>query len=793
MDGLSELRKYMSSHVAGKNVDGVLYAFGKAYEILQQTSVAVTDQLTISTATGKYLDLRLGDKGVVRPADLGMSDFSFRQLGITITATKQVREVLHEVMEVFYGADAVRGFTVAGNPEPYNLEDCDLTLRFEDGADKVVVFREEQFGNIQQATAQETVNALNAYLRELGINTFASIATNFDTGEKFVKIYGAAKGPYSLVQVFGGKAQVQFEFPTIRDTVLPSNTTVWQITKNGETNIRFRWDSGPEPKLEDIFIGDRALIYGAPFLNADSDLVGTFTVTNVRPTQGIPSFDTGWFEIEAQVPDLRNSTPNVAPPPNTLSDTYSYTINQVVNDDVKFYLARKNVPYAQTRYALAFEPAPALLRVYLPATTNIIERQLVGGAHLHFLYQSTEFNGAHGHATDAALQIEIMNDYTVRYVQNKSDNEGQGGIMTYGITTKDVERVYRESGYTYIITTEPHDLVGYNQWLPTDDYLVDDEKIYFGRAWRATDNSGPSYGGPRVPMTASLFWQDIGAGVNLTDTVIDLTVEDVQSDPDEGFNGPYTWDTQGTYTLASVVGVTRDVIHEGEQKSLLSVNGAFPDQESYVLFDLNKDTQEGPVKYLVSQQQVSDTIVNIQSISRIGTLVTVITETPHNALVGSLVVISGTINFNGSYLITEIPDSNVYNFQTLALGDVVESVGTSTTVIDSDVSILTIDPSYRFMFRHDLESSVSLLSANVTYTPSIDGKDFSFYATGTADARIFCQEIIQKIVALGINLEIVIIYPDDAGLGNAGEGTDLAQVPPISEAATFVWASSRSG
>ena len=50
--------------------------------------------------------------------------------------------------------------------------------------------------------------------------------------------------------------------------------------------------------------------------------------------------------------------------------------------------------------------------------------------------------------------------------------------------------------------------------------------------------------------------------------------------------------------------------------------------------------------------------------------------------------------------------------------------------------------------------------------------------------------LIRKIIACGIKLEVIVIYPSDLGLGNEGDGTSAYQAAPISEAATYVWASS---
>ena len=69
-------------------------------------------------------------------------------------------------------------------------------------------------------------------------------------------------------------------------------------------------------------------------------------------------------------------TYNISYLDNTPGNTYSYTVNQVVYDDLKFFLAQKNTPYSRKRYALAFEPSANLLKIYLPATTTILERDL---------------------------------------------------------------------------------------------------------------------------------------------------------------------------------------------------------------------------------------------------------------------------------------------------------------------------------------------------------------------------------------------------------------------------------
>jgi hypothetical protein len=794
MDNTKLFRQYLSNYIDGPNINAILYAFGEAYNILEQNGVAVTDQLTISTASERYLDRLLSDLAITRPPELGISDYYFRKIGINITASKQITSSLHSILEIFYGPDFVRGSTICTKSEPYDLSgNPDLSLIFEDGEVRTLVFYSANFSNVFQATAQEVANVINVWIKNQNLNAYATVETDFDTGLKYVKLYGGAKGPYSLIQVWGGRAQSILEFPTMRDTKLaPLNTTTWQITKNNETTIRVRWDGGPKPSLDKVLIDDRVLIYGTPFQNANSELIGSFTITNVSPPQSIPNADSGWFEFKAVLQDLKNSTPNAYPPPNSPGNIYSYTVNQTVYDDLKFFLARKNTPYSTKRYALAFEPAANLLKIYLPATTTILERDLIGASHLHMLYNYSDFDGTFGDLLDDNKKIEILNTYSIRYYQGRADNSATGGTVTLpGPTVLNISEIYRENGYVTIITETPHGLIGENEWQNGIDYTAGTIKVYNNFNWLALQNSGPSYGGSKQPDANSLFWQQQEPTKNYTTSTIIVNATGlIVDDPVNSFLGPYTFDSQSNYTLASGTGFIRSKINAGEIKTNILVTGGFSQPEGYLMFDLNENSQEGPVKYLYSQQQKSNIITNIVNISRITNKVTVTTNAPHNAVPGSQVVISGTTTFNGVWTVTNVPSSNVYDFVHTSSGSAIETSGVSTTLIEENTYLLTLESGYQFKETHNILSDLDIVSNPQAYVPNIDGSDYCAYLTGSADARIYCETLLRRIIAAGIKLEVIVIYPSDLGLGNEGDGTSQYQAAPISEAATYVWASS---
>lgn len=735
MDKKAFLRQFISPFIQGPNFDAILGSLADEVQKQEDLSIAVTDQLTISTSSGIYLDKNMSAIGITRPAELGMEDLAFKQMGIQVNAQKQITESIHAILSTFYGDDTTRAYTTSSIAGPYELADGDdLVFGLEDGKVLTLIISSSEVQNIQQTTAAELANIITRFIRENGYNGYAQVFTNSDTGLEYVQIFGGAKGPYSFVQILGGKIQNQLEFPQIRNTFLPSNTTVWEITRNIGATYRFRWVSGPKPLVDQIYIGDKAMIYGPQFESIGIN--GTFEVTQTRPASAAPAPNAGFFEIEMNdFTELKSSTPDEYPPTNTINAIYSFTVTQNVFDDLKFFLPKKNTPYSQLRYALAWEPSSKLLKVYMPATTKTVKRQLIGSGHLHLLYGKGEFNGSWGSATQQDEKIEILNDRSIRYRQNGADAIGYGGTLN----STPIEYVYRENGYTTVICSTPHGLTG------TAD------------AWnRIISNSVVS--------------------VNVTNMLED--------DPANYFYGPYIIDPTASYTLTNITGKTRQKIIAGEIKINTVIDGAMPSEGGYIIFDLNKDTQE-VVKYLSCQGISSLSATSITSISQVGTIVTVNTSSPHGVVVGQKVSITDTISFNGSWIVKSTPNLNIYTFEKTPSATIYESAGTSTPLSDNAVSTLTLDPSYSFKYTHEALSDITFLSDTKAYEPSQDGSDYGLYLTGTADGRIFAEQLIRSIVAAGINLQIIIVYPSDIDLGNMS-GSASESNPPVSEKVS-VW------
>ena len=741
-DKYEKFRQFIASFLTGPNADAMIRTLADDAERLENLSRAVTDQLTISTASSIYLDKRLSDKGVTRPPELGMSDLAFRNMGIQITAAKQIPELIHVILETFYGEQAVRANVTNTVPGPYNLEDgMDLQFTLEDGITRTVTFLNTDFNNINQATAGEIASVITRFIRIQNLNAFAQVTIDPNTGEEYVRLFGGAKGPYSSVSVTGGEANTILQFPNIRGTELDVNDTAWEITRTVGSTLRFRWVGNSKPALDLVFPGDTVMIYGQNFESLE--LAGTFLVSNLRPPGVGPSLDAGWFEIEApEFTGLKPVQPGFAPPPDNPPDfIYSYTIIQSSWYELMFANPELATPNRQIRYALAWEPRDDLLKIYMPATTQIVSRGLLGSSRLHMLYDAENLNGSFGSVSDELQAVQVVSDKIIRYKQNGFDNKAVGGTLSWGGNNIPIETVHREQFITTVHCLEPHGL----------------------------------------PVTIDSY------GRSVTFETVSVTIDRTAiDDPVNKFPTPYMVDPEASYAIRSEFVTTRSKVFAGSTLSTIEVDGTLPNEPGELLFDLNKDTQEGPVRYVGVQIQGAPNVVNITSISQNGFTLTITTDAPHGALNTSSIVVSGTTYFDGVYEVNNVPNPNtIVAISAISQIQNQVGVGTVSVVTDNLRSTVLLDPSNEFKFDHEAGADLTLLSSRNAYIPSRAGTDYPFYVTGVAEGRVFANEIIEQITALGINLEIVIVYPNDVGLGNQGGSDDPND--PLTSDKVYVW------
>lgn len=354
-DEYKRLRKYLNKSIKGPNTDALLRSIALGPVHLINNVEAVNDSLYIVSAKNSFLDSRLGDKGVTRPAEVGLSDEVFREIGIEITNRKQVRDLLNQLLRITYGETFTRATSLSQESENYVLEDGDnLIISFDDKDPVEIFFESSQFQNINSATAQEVADAITKNLRK--INSSGAAFAQEDGVSTKVSLISSTDGPSSSVKVLGGKAQNIFKFEEIRLTSGDS-TTQWTLTQEPNGNIRATWSGGTDPSLGKIKVGDYVNIYGTSFNIVNR---GTF---NIVEAQG-GSVNESYIEYEN---------------PNGIAEIAT----QGTDEAVLFYNPKRNTIISKERYATVFQTSPRTIEVFLPATTKIVRRARSGAAHIY--------------------------------------------------------------------------------------------------------------------------------------------------------------------------------------------------------------------------------------------------------------------------------------------------------------------------------------------------------------------------------------------------------------------------
>ena len=349
------LRAYLNSSVKGETVDDILYGIASAGSHLVNNVEAVNDQMYIISAVDRYLDQRLADSGLVRPGKVGLSDEIFRELGIEVTNRKQVRDLIHKLLQTMYGQEFTNASIKSNLLEPYALQNNDqLFLSLDDGATATITFTTDQFSSIAAATAQEVADAITKGLRKLGLSGNA-VAQDDGLGG-YVEIISNTSGPSSSIKVLGGRSQNEFKFDLIRPTSGVA-ATQWTLTELPSGNMRATWSAGPDPSIGKIREGDYVNIFGSAF---DSSNKGTFNILEVKGG----TVGDAYFEYD------------------NLAGT-AETQLQGTSEGMLFFNAARKTLNSKISYAAAYQTEERVLEIFMPATTRVVRRNRAGAAHLH--------------------------------------------------------------------------------------------------------------------------------------------------------------------------------------------------------------------------------------------------------------------------------------------------------------------------------------------------------------------------------------------------------------------------
>jgi hypothetical protein len=576
-----DLRKFLNRRLKGKFITSLLESISSGDELNRENILAVKENLFITTASGIFLDKLLARLGITRPPGVGIDDDLIRQIAIKQTNNKLVNNIILEVLEIFYGADAIQANVLSGLPEKYILADgMTLVLKMDTNTNPLtIIFKSEDFNNISLATAQEVANAISNSSFNQGYTLTASVELNNDNGLNYVQLFSGTKGAKSSITIIGGEAQNILKFPEQKLAIAKLGTQ-FTTSFNGPY-VRFTWTAGPDPGLNFVDVSDYANIYGSGYLSANR---GSFTIENVQGG----AVGTAFFEIIN--PLFKPQSPVI------LSGVDSTSGGGTISREL----------------SIADSPTGAIRASNTVTITTTNPHALSSG-------QSVRIANVFNSSFNGTFTILITGLSTFTYVQNGPDTiSGSGSVFHESTIVSPTTGAVRSAGVATITTTSAHGYsagqtvsilgiedssfdglysittVSTNSFTYSQDFSYD---ITFFKPLRSTIQSMPRYASVYevnpyeiiifIPATTRIVKRDLIGSWHVHGTNIDTT-----------FLGSYTYDE--SQLPISRVSTTLNI--EIDQGSLETVifgldTSQFPDQEGFLMFNFGNEKQEGPVKY----------------------------------------------------------------------------------------------------------------------------------------------------------------------------------------------------
>ena len=412
---VARLRAYLTPFIKGPATDAILYALADGYSSYLVNNIQyVNDSLYIATAQGNYLDLKLADYQITRPPTVGLGDDVFRQIGIQVKNRKQVRDLINNLLDAIFGDEFVKATNDATAVEPYHLQDGDsLLVNYDNTTVAHIQFAANQFNNIAAATAQEVADAIVTNLSNLGLSGSAIVQNN--GAGNYVELISNTIGPASSVTVFGGRAQNVLLFPSPVGAG-GNMSTQWTLSLQPGGVVRFTWTGGADPRVGYVPVGSYVNIYGGGFASSSNE--GSYTIVTVQG--GIAG--QAYFEIDNPIGT-------------------SGVVVQGVDTAVQFFNPVRKSILSKSYYAAVYQSQSSVLQIFMPASTKVIRRSLIGSAHLH---QDTD--GPQGTTQPGPYIYDLSQTFVVGSV-GTTLTQNLDGTMAKVFQVADSSQFPDQSGY----------------------------------------------------------------------------------------------------------------------------------------------------------------------------------------------------------------------------------------------------------------------------------------------------------------------------------------------------------
>lgn len=347
---IDQLHDMMPAHFSTRtnpNWSALIEAMGQSDQSLIDLMAEVRKQFFIKTAYRPYLDNLAANAGISRPLGVGMDDQTFKKyIPILAYTPKQVKLIIDQLLNIFFAKETTTAFISSGQGQPFALQDgWELQYTVDGIYDELIYFHASDFTDVNNATAQEIVAAINRQAQHsYAEDYYDNISKGF-----FVKIFSNTIGSKGSIQLVGGRANIVLQFNGFISQAGVGSNTEWQVTKIGD-QVTFQYIGGASPGINLLQVGD-------VLVSLISGNVGSFPITSVNLANSSFSFK------------------------NLFGTPGTYT--QTAATQTKFFTPNKYVVYTQNSRAVTWEVTPGEITAEMPATPPVVKRTLTGAMHIN--------------------------------------------------------------------------------------------------------------------------------------------------------------------------------------------------------------------------------------------------------------------------------------------------------------------------------------------------------------------------------------------------------------------------
>lgn len=739
------LPKYFNAR-ADENWSSLILAIGTEDERLAALAEEVRKQFFIKTSSRPYLDRLAANHNLQRPRFVGMSDNDFRRfVPILSYQPKQVKNIISEMLDLFFLKDATTAFLSTELYEPFVLKDTwDLEITVDSLNQEFIVFSADDFTDISAATADEVAAAYNRQAKY----SYAISYYDSTTKRTLIRIFSNTIGAQGSMAITGGLANIGLELNGFLTELGSGSNTQWVITKVGNT-VTFTYNAGTEPGVESVLPGDI-------FLCDLAGNQGSFVVTNV--------------DIR-----LRSFTFE-----NLLATTG--TISQTNSKQTKWMRPVHVTSFAMRRRALVWETTVGAATIEMPATPPIVNRGAKGGMHVNGEFgivtainssTSLTVEDAEGFPTEGYFVIEPIEAITARLSGGTSSTvvattsngrvisdfirynyTGITGNMLTGITP-DLPSTTALNEVTITSLTKSGNVI---TCVASNDFSAGDTIFIKGSSGIPilTTTGDTSSGSSTLNNVGDVSGVSpgqlvTGTGISAETTVVSIldpaTV--VMSKPATA-NGTatsivFSENTNGPFELISASSTQFTVNQVGTDGSA-SVAGT-ASKEQLLLAPEN-------FKIIITTS-VSSEVTNIKGpyvwqLNAPFTLSADTSTTTTDIIAGKtyklLVLDTNDIPDGPGYLVLDFGKNN--------------QEGPIKYLYKAAENVIAIDTSYAFQQFHEPGASVVAVSKLGPHTPTGAGNEYPPYVTNPPDARRLLQDLITSVASAGIFIDFIIRFPN---------------------------------